>query len=64
MDDMRFQVLFNSISVISGRWKVDNERLCEMELYGLERNLASISRPAPNPLCYRSSYVLSVVYKK
>ena len=32
MDDMRFYVLFNSISVISGRWKVDNERLCAMKL--------------------------------
>ena len=32
MDDMRFYVLFNSISVISGRWEVDNERLCAMEL--------------------------------
>ena len=29
---MRFYVLFNSISVISGRWKVDNERLCAMKL--------------------------------
>ena len=32
MDDMQFYVLFNSISVISGRWKVDNERLCSMKL--------------------------------
>ena len=32
MDDMRFYVLFNSISVISGRWKVDNGRLCAMKL--------------------------------
>ena len=32
MDDLRFNVLFNSISVISGRWEVDNERLCAMEL--------------------------------
>ena len=32
MDDMRFYVLFNSISAISGRWKVDNEMLCAMEL--------------------------------
>ena len=32
MDDMRFYVLLNSILVISGRWKVDNERLCAMEL--------------------------------
>ena len=31
MDDLRFYVLFNSISVISGRWEVDNERQCAME---------------------------------
>ena len=31
MDDLRFYVLFNSISVISGRWADDNERLCAME---------------------------------
>ena len=29
---MRFYVLFNSISVISGRCLADNERLCAMEL--------------------------------
>ena len=32
MDDLQFYVVFNSISVISGRWEVDNERLCAMEL--------------------------------
>ena len=32
MDDLRFYVLFNSISVISGRYLDDNERLCAMEL--------------------------------
>ena len=31
MDDLRFYVLFDSISVISGRWADDNERLCAME---------------------------------
>ena len=31
MDDLRFYVLFNSISVISGRWANGNERLCAME---------------------------------
>ena len=31
MDDLRFDVLFNSISVISGRWADDNKRLCAME---------------------------------
>ena len=32
MDDMRFYVLFNSVSVISGRCMDDNERLCAMIL--------------------------------
>ena len=32
VDDFRFNVLFNSISVISGRCLDDNERLCAMEL--------------------------------
>ena len=32
MDDLRFYILFNSISVISGRCSADNERLCAMEL--------------------------------
>ena len=27
MDELRFYVLFNTISVISGRWADDNERL-------------------------------------
>ena len=31
MDDLRFYVLFNSISVISGRWKDYDKRLCAME---------------------------------
>ena len=32
MDDLGFYILFNSISVISGRWANDKERLCAMEL--------------------------------
>ena len=32
IDDLGFYVLFNSISVISGLWEVDNERLCAVEL--------------------------------
>ena len=31
MDDLRFYILFNSSSFISGRWADDNERLCAME---------------------------------
>ena len=33
MDDLRFYMFFNSVSVISGGWAVDNEKLCEMELH-------------------------------
>ena len=47
IDDLRFYVLFNSISVISGRWEVDKERLCAMELrlwlrFRLEQGLNSV----------------------
>ena len=58
-------VLFNSVSVISGRWEVDNDRLCAMELrlwlrrFRLGRGSNSvrlISRLALNPLSYRGSY--------
>ena len=31
MDDLRFYVLFNSISVISGRWADDSERPCAIK---------------------------------
>ena len=31
MDDLRFYILFNSISVVSGQWAGDNERLCAVE---------------------------------
>ena len=31
MDDLRFYILFNSISVISGQCVDDNERLCAVE---------------------------------
>ena len=31
MDDLLFYVLFNNISVISGKWVGDNERLCAMD---------------------------------
>ena len=64
MDVMQIYVRFNSISVISGQWKIDNERLCAVELhlwlrrFCLERgsNLVRwISRPALNPLSYWGS---------
>ena len=42
MDYLRFYVLFNSISVISGRWADDNERLCTIEtLFTIEKISAS-----------------------
>ena len=31
MDDLGFYILSNSITVISGKWAGDNERLCAME---------------------------------
>ena len=31
MDGLPFYILFNSISVISGQWAGDNERLCAVE---------------------------------
>ena len=67
MDVLRFYVLFNSISVILGRWAGDNERLCAMEprlrlkthsylaLGGARTNDREISWPALNPLNYRGS---------
>ena len=30
MDNLKFYILVNSISIISGRWIGDNERLCTM----------------------------------
>ena len=30
MDDLGFNILFNSVSVISGLWKGEHERLCAM----------------------------------
>ena len=36
---MLFYVLFNSISVISGRWKVDNERLCNGAQFTVQKIL-------------------------
>ena len=30
MDDLQFNTLFNTISVILGQWVGDNERLCAM----------------------------------
>ena len=43
MDDSQFYLLFNSISVISGQWGNDNERLCLMEpSLGLKRSLPQV----------------------
>ena len=50
MDDLGFYLLFNGISVISGRWAGDNESLCAMgPLLRLKRSLSQAdleSRPA------------------
>ena len=42
MDDMRLYVLSNSISVISGRWEVDNKSLCAMGKIW-KRNVSDLS---------------------
>ena len=40
MEELRFYVFFNSISVISGRWADGNEKLCAVEArLGLRRIL-------------------------
>ena len=66
IDGLRFNVLFNSISVISGRQFGDNERLCAMDLvYGwkefrLKRARTRerlISRPAFRLLNYQDSSI-------
>ena len=36
MDDLRFYILFNSISVKSGEWADGNERLSDMESHLLQ----------------------------
>ena len=67
MDDLRVYVLFNSISVISGRRAVDNERLCAMDpRLRLKRvRLERDSNPGPlalNTLSNRGSLVATGMY--
>ena len=64
MDDLQLYVLFNSFSVISGRWVDDNERLCAVEPrlwlgrvchdWGLNPRPLD-RRPGLNPLSYQGS---------
>ena len=37
MGDLRFNVIFNNISVISGPWADDNERLCNGTPFTVEK---------------------------
>ena len=56
IDDLLFYVLFNSFSVISGRWVGGNERLCTMEPIKRDSNPGPLySRPTLNPLNYWGS---------
>ena len=61
MDYLRFYVLFNSISVISGRWADDNERLCAMEFrlrlrrFRLERGRTWTARSVGQRLTRRAN---------
>ena len=31
IDDLQFYILFNNVSIISGQWENDNERLCSVK---------------------------------
>ena len=57
MNDLRFYVLSNNISVISGRWAGDNEKLTAKEpclqLKTSVRKGMNISRPVLNPVSYQ-----------
>ena len=68
MDDFRFYVLYNSISVISGQWVGDNGRLCAMEPYlRLKRSLpqAGLKPRAARSVCqhliYRARPALNIL---
>ena len=50
MGDMRFYVLFNSVSVTSGRWEDDNERLCAMEPHLRKERFPPRAVIEPGPL--------------
>lgn len=69
-DYLRFYVPLNSTSVLSGRWDVDNARLCAMELrlrmrrFRLMRewnSVRQIRRPAFNPLRHRGSLMTGCI---
>ena len=66
MDELRFCVLFNSIPVTSGRWEVDTERLCAMELrlrlrrLRLERGSNSVRWATGAPLAFGIMPVLTL----
>ena len=60
MDDLQFYILFNSISVISGRCLDDNERLCQWNsVYGL-KDFTSSAIALKERICFhRGRKVLS-----
>ena len=70
IDDLRFCVLFNSISVISGLLEFDNERLCAMgsrlrlkripAYCGSQTRDCWISRPALNLQSYQGTWTRRV----
>ena len=65
MPGLQFNVLFNSISVISGRWEGDNERLCALEPHlRLERvpSPAGLENRTSRPVLYLwSDQVLNAI---
>ena len=69
MDDLQFNILFISISVMLGPWVDDNERLCVMESYWSFRRFRFeqgsnpgrlMSRPTFYPLSYRECHSILV----
>ena len=62
MDDLKFYVLFNSISVISGRLADDNERLCAMEPRLRLRRFCPEQGSNPQPLEGEGLGILLALY--
>ena len=61
MDNLQFYVLFNSISVISGQWVNDDEKLCAMELLDQYASAKPTELPAQAPISYEDEHKLLVM---
>ena len=63
---MRFYVFFNNITVTSGRWTDDNERLCAMKrrlrLRRFRSKRGSNSRPLDQQASYKPTELPGLLY--